>query len=133
MTTDVKVLECSPQNWREHERHLWETAIKSNVPDRILTFACPGRPTIEMVKRKICANFDTVCLEGGCGYCEQGRWRSIEAIRLEAAKRDDKHDTAMLKSFEWGRTRHFCNAPVKYSDGTTKQSRHEADHAAIYG
>jgi hypothetical protein len=43
--------------------------------------------------RKICwPNPDATCLEGGCGYCMDGVWRSINTIRRyaeEASKTGD--------------------------------------------
>lgn len=60
-------------------------------------------------QRKICwPDPDSVCLEGGCGYCNSGVWKSVEAIEVYAYKVGIKTleggGTADYpRSFRWGR------------------------------
>ena len=69
------------------------------------------------VRRKICIPYDTVCLEGGCHFCEDCKWRTIETLRKDTeAMTDPKYH----KAFLWGLQHDFANAQVKYDDGTLK-------------
>lgn len=63
------------------------------------------------IKRKICSRPDNVCLQGGCGYCRDGRWRKIETLEKEFGDNED---------FQWGLRNDFANAQVKYDDGSLK-------------
>jgi hypothetical protein len=40
-----------------------------------------------VVSRKICwPNPDATCLHGGCGYCEDGKWKTLVELKLYADK-----------------------------------------------
>lgn len=75
------------------------------------------------IARKICGpTYDAVCLQGGCGYCNSGRWRKIDILEKEV-KTKYPH---LWNDFVWGKRHNFANADVKYSDGSTKQEHRES-------
>lgn len=75
-----------------------------------------------IVRRRICwPNPDATCLNGGCGYCNDSRFRSLNTIERFAKTAgvlphrgigDDDAWTA----YTWGLSHHFCNAEVEYAD-----------------
>lgn len=65
---------------------------------------------IQVEQRKICwPNPDWCCLEGGCGYCNSGQWRSIAQIAFYAIKvgvktyDDGRPSKDYPAAFRWGR------------------------------
>jgi hypothetical protein len=63
----------------------------------------------EMVSRRICwPTPDAVCLQGGCGYCNDSRFRSLNTIRKYA------ESNGLLQDYIWGYQRWFCNAEVRH-------------------
>lgn len=56
-------------------------------------------------ERRICwPNPDEVCIEGGCIYCNDKPFKSVEEIEIYAEAR------YMLDSFRWAQTRNWNNA-----------------------
>lgn len=71
------------------------------------------------IARKICKGADSVCLNGGCGYCSGswGKWKSIDVIRRYAARTDQ------MRAFLQGLENDFYSAQVKYDNGQLKYTR----------
>jgi hypothetical protein len=65
-----------------------------------------------MVRRRICwPQFDVVCLQGGCSYCNENRMRSLNTIR-DLAERDPKLQAAYWDGYD----HQFYNAEVEWSE-----------------
>lgn len=59
-------------------------------------------------KRKICVPYDNVCLQGGCGYCNDfGKWRAVSTLERET------RGTALESDFQYGLQYDFHNADVR--------------------
>lgn len=70
------------------------------------------------LKRKICTSYDGVCLQGGCGYCNDfGEWRFITILIREVKQRSE---LKLSQDLQWGLDHDFANAQVKYDDGSLK-------------
>lgn len=65
------------------------------------------------VRRRICWPApDEVCLQGGCGYCNDHRPVFIDAIMADARKRSPRH----FEAFWTGLQNNFYNAIVEYHE-----------------
>ena len=106
-------------NRRAHPSHLHEVqwwGKSKTVPQVVEEYWCPGSPIdLFVVRRKICKEYDSVCLEGGCGYCQFGRWRRLDRLEKEVMKsKNMKH----IGSFIYGKRKSFHNAPLEFNDGS---------------
>jgi hypothetical protein len=55
--------------------------------------------------RKICwPKPDAVCMQGGCGYCNDYPYRGLGTIERYA------RENGLIKDFRWGESHLFCNA-----------------------
>lgn len=63
-----------------------------------------------IIRVKLCVRPDSVCLQGGCGYCRYGTFKTVKWLR-QYAKRN-----ALLKDFEYGLARRWPNQEKKVSD-----------------
>lgn len=102
-----------------HEPHLHEAkwyGVSKTIPSLIEEYQCPGTPVaLVITRRRICSRYDSVCLEGGCGFCANGRWRTLERIEREVNKSKNMKN---IGAFLWGKKREFCNAPIEFNDGS---------------
>lgn len=76
-----------------------------------------------ITRRRICwPEPDATCLEGGCGYCNLSRFRSVNTIRRYAQKAGEVPnrygDTVKqaIDAFNWGQRHNFANADIEWSD-----------------
>lgn len=61
-----------------------------------------------ITERKICwPKPDGVCMQGGCGYCNDKPFRSIGEVEAKA------YNLGLTKDFRWGKSRNFCNAETR--------------------
>lgn len=61
-----------------------------------------------ITERRICWPYpDKVCLEGGCGYCNDNNFLPLDQIQ-EYAEQEN-----MLTAYWWGLERHFNNAETR--------------------
>jgi hypothetical protein len=66
-----------------------------------------------ITSRRICwPTPDTVCLEGGCMYCNQHRYIPISWIRNYAARTSAEH----LAAFAYGVEHNFFNADKRWKE-----------------
>lgn len=71
-----------------------------------------ARPVSAITYRKICwPTPDAVCMQGGCGYCNDNPMRSIITVRAYARTHD------MMKDFRYGEDTRWPNVH------TTTESR----------
>jgi hypothetical protein len=77
-----------------------------------------------ITERKICwPEFDAVCLEGGCGYCNDGDFHSL--VEIEKKVEGSDH---LGKAYWWGYARQFCNADLKFEEDGKKVHEYEVEY-----
>lgn len=92
----------------------WYTGSRDNPQVTKEEYHCPGTDVrLDVVARKICSGYDSVCLEGGCGYCDQGKWRSVSVIEQEVRK---AKNLKLLAAFSWGLRHEFANVRIRFAD-----------------
>jgi hypothetical protein len=63
------------------------------------------------MKRRICwPDFDEVCLQGGCLYCNDSKFVDVEVILRKVR---ESADEGMLNSFRYGEAHRWHNADTK--------------------
>ena len=81
-------------------------------------------PTQMVKERKICwPKPDATCIEGGCLYCEDGPWKSENAVRRfcmraehhgkELMNRGNGKTTKAMAAYEYGISHGWGNAPTR--------------------
>ena len=74
--------------------------------------------SVTVEQRRICwPDFDCTCLEGGCGYCNDNRFRSVSSIdraieqgKGVATNRGTGAKGDLRKSFDYGQRHRWNNA-----------------------
>lgn len=55
---------------------------------------------------KMCKNPDRICLQGGCLFCDAGKFQSVKSLKKYAIKND------MLDDFEYGLRQGWPNLTI---------------------
>ncbi|HEX4502160.1 MAG TPA: hypothetical protein VH187_13570 [Scandinavium sp.] len=84
-----------------------------------------------MMERRICwPEFDATCLEGGCMYCNDNPFKSLNAIRSKVLKmkvthnRGDGKERDSMDALMYGIRHNFFNADTRPSKDEKKGGEH---------